>query len=1347
MKIKYLAVASLLQIAFATSFGQITLVKEFTPLKPVTHTNLVVETEASQLNQKNTVTSYDGFGRVSSSYTSQQTIEPGNAALLGSYSKPQYTNNYGTSPAVLKAKSYSSYSLISTSSTVNSNEFLPLHNHFWKATHPEEDGFYYTETRIERSPLARVQKVVKPGMYWVGNNVGVATEYEYNGYDDAVGVWFINFDIGAIPALWFPDGEYVRYNPGKLAKQIVIDEKGKKVITYTDNEGKLILKKVQEAEVGPALSENGFGGWLCTFYVYDDFNQLRCIITPKAVDYLIRVGWVFNDPAVFNDLCFWNNYDERGRLVVKHSPNAGETFLVYDNRDRLVLSQDANQRNLSPKQWSFSTYDKRNRVVATGILQNNSTRENLQTFVNSLNNEEVTVSVFAGAIENVVMHNPVIGTAANCGSCSNIVINSVNYYDNVNYAGAKAFNNNFSFASIDATDEYQPTLLPTQVTHRLTNFITGSKLRVVKNIADDVSPTASQYLTQTSYYSEEGRTLQTLQDNAKAGVDYVTTLYDFAGQVFSTSQVVNIPGTFVTNHQTITKFSYDKIRRLRSVAIKIDAQPFKKLASYTYDLLGRVKIKKLAPDYNGGNGIETLDHSYNIQNWLTAVNKDYALSNANSLQWQNYFGYYLGYENRFNFFNEGQTNGNITGVIWKTQGSNTLYKYNYKYDNANRLTEALFTQKENLMQLAWDNSKMDFSVTDILYDKNGNLVRKHVKGILPGTQSPVFIDKLSYSYGVVGGSLLQTYSNKLTAVIDNTDLTATTNGQLGDFKNENFGVAGANDYEYDANGNLVKDNNKKIRSAAGGAGIVYNFLNRPLKTTIQGKSIVEYTYDAAGSKLAKKITNTVTNTSKTIWYLGSYLVEEVNSTLTVKEIYHPEGRIKVYSAATNPRITKGGNFALAPNVLGTFEYFVKDHLQNTRVILTEETHNEYHNATMETAAASYEEQMFGQVNANGTPAANNEVVNTRITKTPQAAGWASNSSQMVSKLSKYSHQVGPNALLKVMAGDNIGSKVDYYYDQVPNNPGGSNLINSLVANIANSINVAAATTTNVHGAGTAVANNLQTNTGQGSLQAFIQNQVYGVNAPQAYLNIIFFDENFNFVSLGSTSARVTNSGDAQSIPMQIAQAPKNGYAFVYVSNESVSPVFFDNLEVYHTRGRLVEENTYYPHGLKIKAMSAKAFDAPANPYQYQGDYAEFDEETGYNEFELRDYDPQLGRFIHTDPYEQFASGYVGMGGDPVNMVDPSGGWVFSAVPLIEHGAWAIGGAAVGAIVGGASNGWNYNSIANGALIGGGVGLGASFVNWDVVGGALGDAGRWLGGLFQQKGGWILEFTGTAYDWL
>lgn len=58
---------------------------------------------------------------------------------------------------------------------------------------------------------------------------------------------------------------------------------------------------------------------------------------------------------------------------------------------------------------------------------------------------------------------------------------------------------------------------------------------------------------------------------------------------------------------------------------------------------------------------------------------------------------------------------------------------------------------------------------------------------------------------------------------------------------------------------------------------------------------------------------------------------------------------------------------------------------------------------------------------------------------------------------------------------------------------------------------------------------------------------------------------------------------------------------------------------------------------------------------YQGQFAEKDEETGWNHFELRQYDPIVGRWLSVDPYRQFASPYVGMGNDPVNRVDPDGG--------------------------------------------------------------------------------------------
>jgi len=60
-------------------------------------------------------------------------------------------------------------------------------------------------------------------------------------------------------------------------------------------------------------------------------------------------------------------------------------------------------------------------------------------------------------------------------------------------------------------------------------------------------------------------------------------------------------------------------------------------------------------------------------------------------------------------------------------------------------------------------------------------------------------------------------------------------------------------------------------------------------------------------------------------------------------------------------------------------------------------------------------------------------------------------------------------------------------------------------------------------------------------------------------------------------------------------------------------------------------------------------------YSYQGQNAEKDDETGWNHFELREYDPIIGRWLVPDPMGQHWSPYIAMGNDPVNSVDPDGG--------------------------------------------------------------------------------------------
>ncbi|MFT7276430.1 MAG: RHS repeat-associated protein [Cyclobacteriaceae bacterium] len=77
---------------------------------------------------------------------------------------------------------------------------------------------------------------------------------------------------------------------------------------------------------------------------------------------------------------------------------------------------------------------------------------------------------------------------------------------------------------------------------------------------------------------------------------------------------------------------------------------------------------------------------------------------------------------------------------------------------------------------------------------------------------------------------------------------------------------------------------------------------------------------------------------------------------------------------------------------------------------------------------------------------------------------------------------------------------------------------------------------------------------------------------------------------------------------------------------------------------------YYPFGLK------RSHDGESYRYGYQGDFAEEDEETGFNHFELRDYDPVIGRWMNPDPARQHASPYLSFSNNPVVGVDPDGGW-------------------------------------------------------------------------------------------
>ena len=86
---------------------------------------------------------------------------------------------------------------------------------------------------------------------------------------------------------------------------------------------------------------------------------------------------------------------------------------------------------------------------------------------------------------------------------------------------------------------------------------------------------------------------------------------------------------------------------------------------------------------------------------------------------------------------------------------------------------------------------------------------------------------------------------------------------------------------------------------------------------------------------------------------------------------------------------------------------------------------------------------------------------------------------------------------------------------------------------------------------------------------------------------------------------------------------------------------------------------------------------------------EFDTELGLYNYRARFYDPRLGRFYATDPAGQFASPYLYAGNNPINMVDPDGELIFSAI-FAAVTAWIAAhpiatAAIVGGVIGGTAN--------------------------------------------------------------
>jgi RHS repeat-associated protein len=371
--------------------------------------------------------------------------------------------------------------------------------------------------------------------------------------------------------------------------------------------------------------------------------------------------------------------------------------------------------------------------------------------------------------------------------------------------------------------------------------------------------------------------VKTKTTNYLGGYTDVESKIDFSGKTLVTT-TRHKRTNMDTEIRTDEVFTYSNQDRLLTHTHQINGGEIQLLAANTYNEMGQLISKNVGGTaVDGSSGLQKVDYTYNIRGWLTGINDTKDLQDSGAVQ-PDLFAFKINYNTLDN--NQADVkklyNGNFAETRWRTDFDNLTRSYGYSYDELNRLTNAQYVRPSN-PENPNPADIIDTFNEKLSYDKNGNIQSLVRNGGMESQTTVPVMDNLVYNYDADD-------KNKLIKV---TDATANTDG-FNDYADTTL------EYGYDANGNMNRDDNKKIVS------IAYNHLNLPTKIVIQRWADlpnISYLYTATGKKIAKTVDyNSRLNVVNTVDYLDGYQYENG------KLLFFPtaEGYVKYTVGASKP---------------------------------------------------------------------------------------------------------------------------------------------------------------------------------------------------------------------------------------------------------------------------------------------------------------------------------------------------------------------------------------------------------------------------------------------------------------